>query len=501
MKKLNIYTSILFVTMMISLFSCEKFKILDSEDSESIPAGLNLKSQTIWEFISAENFHANDLTKIGYYGRAIEQAGLKDLLNGEGNFTVIIPTETSLKSFLNGIGYPNITDVPQGVLKDLLQNTIIANKVSSFDLNIGKTQGYPTLSGDSLFLSRTANATSNYILTVNNAESIISPSTVVRSQNLEFKNGVAHVTDNFTYYKPKTKTADIPNPANVTISSDTILVTKDAYINNGSTTNKNANFGLLTTLNVKFSSSDANLTRRAICQFPVRNPRFVERVGAIKLGLYINRVDGAGSLTIAEDQNVNWTENTINWNNAPTAGTTGLADIPIPATGGAFLWYNAEITSTYLSAIQAGKTFVNIGISTRSTPLFGIASRELAANRTPYIVLTSSPVTILKNPVNTGIMVDKAAGIKKIISTELKFEGTTAQNIFYTITSIPSQGFITVNSLPIGIGITFTQEQIDKGVVKYVGNGSGTADNFVLEVKDFQGGFFPALQTVNVQYK
>ncbi|KQS36774.1 DNRLRE domain-containing protein [Pedobacter sp. Leaf194] len=489
------------VVASVTITGCKKFALLTSEDSESTSAGLNLKEKTIWQFISEDNFHANDLTKIGLYGKAIERAGLKDLLNGEGEYTVIIPTETSLLAFINSMGYTSVDQTPVSVLKNILQNTIISKKVFSFDLNIDQTIGYPTLSMDSLFLSRSVNATSNYVLTVNAAPSIISQVSVVRSQNLDFKNGVGHVIDNFTFYKPKLQTSDIPNLANVSINSDTIAVSKDSYINNGSGTNKGSNYGNLTYMYVKFSSSDQNLTRRALCQFPVKKPTFNERVGSIKLGIYINRIDGAGSLSVTEDQNINWTESTVNWNNAPVAGTTSLADIALPATGGAFLWYTAEITTPYLNAIQTNKTFINLGVSTRSTPLSVITTKELAANRGAYIVLTSSPVTILKNPVNTGIDVDSKFGSKKITTAELKFEGTESKNVIYTITSLPANGFLAISGIPAAVGSSFTQEQIEKGAIKYLFNGTGNTDVFSLEAKDFQGGFYASLINVNVQVK
>jgi hypothetical protein len=484
---------------LMSFSACKKFALLKSEDSESIIAGEDLKKQTIWEFLSQDNFHSSDLTKVGLYGKAIQHAGLKDLLNGEGNYTIIIPTETFLLNFIKGLGYQTIEETPPAILRDLLLNTITDTRVRSFDLNIAETKGFPTLSKDSIFFSRTATSASNYVLTINNSPSIISPSIAVRSQNLEFKNGVAHVSDNFTYYKPKLKASDVPDTSLVSIKSDTILVTKDSYMNNGSTTNKNTNFGSLAYMYVKFGTSDANLTRRAICQFPIVRPSFSERIGAVKVGLYVNRIDGAGSIAIVEDENIDWNEKTINWNNAPVPGTATLSDIALPASGGTFKWYNGEITTAYLNALQASKPFINIGISTRSSPLFGITTREVAPNRTPYIVLTSSPVSILTNPINTGITVSRSSGVSKISNKELQFQGTAPQNIFYTIASLPANGFLTINSLPVAIGTTFTQEQVNKGVVKYLFNGNGSTDSFTLEAKDFQGGFYSSILTVPVQ--
>jgi hypothetical protein len=479
----------------IGLTSCEKFSVLKSVDIDHQPAGQNLLNKTIWEFLSEDNFHANDSTNIGLFGRAIEHAGLKDLLNQQdANLTVIIPTNTTLRAFLLGLGYAAVTDVPPVVLKNLLLNLVTDTKVRSFDLQAGKNTAFVSLSNDSLYLTRTVTVSNEYVLTVNSSTTSNSSSTSVRTQNLEFKNGVGHVVNNFTHYIGKVNFPDDVDNNLVDFLSDTIYVAKDTYNQNGSTANKNRNHGTLLETITKLADAtgnNANFARRILTQFPVRQPSFNDRIGTVKLEMYFHNITGPANLNFYEDQNVDFNELTVNWSNTPAFGTSPIGTINM-TTALRNSWRNIDISSAYISALANGKTFMNIGASITEDQTIGFRTKEFEGGRfRARIIINSPPVTIISPANNNPLDVELSKKVKALTLNELQFTGTANKNITYTLTKLPQNGFIVINGLPASVNSSFTQEQITKGVVKYLFAGTTAAtDSFAVEAKDFQGGIY-----------
>jgi VCBS repeat-containing protein len=91
---------------------------------------------------------------------------------------------------------------------------------------------------------------------------------------------------------------------------------------------------------------------------------------------------------------------------------------------------------------------------------------------------------------NTGLTVNEGLGAT-ITSAELAV--TDADNgpaqIVFTITAAPANGTVLLSGVPVGVGGTFTQDDIDNGRVTYVHDGSETvADSFTFTVSDGAGG-------------
>lgn len=486
----------LFAFMAIIVFTgCKKMTLLTDDDQGEAPAGSYIRNMTIWQYLSDDNFHANDSSGIGAYGRAIEHAGLKDLLNSNtSKFTVIIPTKAAMNAMVASMGFSEVTQIPPIVLKNMLSSTIAETPVRSFDLSIGEIRSMVTINNDSLYLTRNANNTDEYVLVVNSSPLLAVTGPTVRAQNLEFTNGVAHVVPTFTYYQPKTQTKDPIDPNNVTVQTDTVEITKDAYMNAG--TSAMVKYGHLTYLEAKTAS--INFTKRAITQFPVRQPGFSGRIGSVELSLYFSAVDAdGGSIDFFEDENVDWDEYNITWNNAPAQGNVSMYSIPLNSAG-LNKRYNGTVSSAYLNALQSGKTFINIGLNSYQRNRLRFQSREGNREQRPYLLLKSEAVTVLSNPTNSGFTVSRASGIKSLNSSILNMEGTAPKNIFYTVKQTPSAGYVVVGGMPLAVGSMFSQEQVNMGLVKYLVAGSGAADSFVLEASDFQNGFYPNLLTVNV---
>lgn len=506
MKKLiGLKIFICTVILIMSVTSCEKFSLLKSAKVASPVAGANLKTMTIWEFISEDNFHADDATNIGLYGKAIEHAGLKDLLNDpKQNLTVIIPNDDVLSNFILGLGYSTVDEVPPVLLKNILLNDIIEGRVRSFDLEAGVSKSYPSLSNDSLYLMRTVTNLDQYVLTVNSSPYASSVSTGVRTQNLEFLNGVAHVVNNFTYYIAKTPIADPVDTSKVSILTDTIFVTKDTYLWNGNA-NKNLNFGSALDVQTKLydaTGSQASYSKRTYTQYAVRKPTFGDKVGKAKLEMYFNKIDGPAVMNFFEVDNVDWDENAITFVNAPAMGSISIGSLSL---NGTFKnkWSSIDLTSFYSSALAQGETFVNIGGGIVENTNINFRSKEFSGGDfKSRIVLSSPPVCIITPSANQPINVQVSNPIKALSLNELKFTGTADRNISYTLTQAPQKGFLILNGIPLAVNASFSQAQLAKGVVKYLYNGtSPSTDTFTLEARDFQGGIYdnPVNMTVNIQ--
>ncbi|MDX2248791.1 MAG: M12 family metallo-peptidase [Bacteroidia bacterium] len=75
---------------------------------------------------------------------------------------------------------------------------------------------------------------------------------------------------------------------------------------------------------------------------------------------------------------------------------------------------------------------------------------------------------------------------------------STPPNLTYTLVTTPGHGGILLNALPLGVGASFTQDDINTGKVKYQHNGDNAiADNFFFTVKNSAGGLL-AMPVFNI---
>lgn len=105
---------------------------------------------------------------------------LVTLLSGNGEFTVFAPTNDAFADLLDAIGQTSINDVPEDVLKEILQYHVIASgAVKSSQLTAGAIE---TANGEDITVSLTGGVRLNG--TVN-----------VEMPDIEASNGVVHVVD------------------------------------------------------------------------------------------------------------------------------------------------------------------------------------------------------------------------------------------------------------------------------------------------------------------
>nr|WP_294900978.1 cadherin-like domain-containing protein [uncultured Pedobacter sp.] len=514
MKKIINYKLIIFASLMcLAAVSCKKFEVLKNIDPDLVDAGVNLKTESIWTFISERNLvnkGADTLKSLDLYAASIERVGLRPLLEADGNLTVIAPRNEALKALAVNLGYTTVDEIPAAVLRNIFLDNMISTRIKSFELEADSINLFQTLNEDSLSIARQPSSTNQYVLNLYNASSLSTSAVNVRSQNLECKNGIVHIVDEIKTYRPKFVQPDAAKE-----SGDTIYVSKDAYLNNGSATNKASNFGDAQYMWIK-KNSNGNLTRRAIMQFTVRNAiKFTENIAGVTLYMHCNRFDyPGGTLSVYEDANVDWNEVNkvpadpnfpgINWANAPTPGIVELSNISFSGQTRTDTVISASVGTAYKAALANGETFINFGLNTTANIIFQILTKEtLDENLMPgkyssFLVLTPEQVTMLVNPVNTGLVVDLKKGYKKIRTTELSFGGTESRNVTYTITSSPTNGFIVVDGNSNVTG--FTQAQIEKGSVKYLYSGdTAGSDSFTVTARDSEGNSYATPQVVNVQ--
>nr|WP_199080085.1 DNRLRE domain-containing protein [Pedobacter sp. ASV19] len=502
MKKLNLYPGVLFLCMyVLTLLSCGKFELLKNEDSNGTDAGANLKTQTIQQFLLTD--HSSDLTELDLFAAAVKRAGLMDMLGKSDDYTVVFLNNAGVKQLLSTVGYANVESVPPVILKNLLGDLIIKGKLKSTDLGLNETRKIETINGNYIFYSRTASATDQYILSINQNPTLGSSSALVRSQDLEFKNGVAQVTAQFTFYRLLDDKPDDADPDGNVVTQK-IKVAKDVYVRGGPG-NSNANFNDLATIDLKaVSAADATVGRIGVMQFPLEKPGFGDKIGAARMYVYIYNTGLTAATTFSFSahlgENKDWTENTITWNNAPTYNSVPMSTVPIPGT--TVGWVSFDITAAVTQLYANNGTFINVFLKHNVDNFIKLRPREFSEGLyAAYISLTSPPQTLLKLGQVSVLNVSAATQIASLSLANLKMEGTADKNITYTVKQVPSAGFLVKYGIPLAANASFSQADIAKGAIKYLYNGSGSTDQIVFEARDQNGGYFESALKLDIAIK
>ena len=93
---------------------------------------------------------ALDTPELTILVQALQRASLVDVLEGDGPFTVLAPTNAAFTAFLNQNGYASLNDVPVDALTQVLLNHVIMADITSSDL-IALGSGYASGSATSNF--------------------------------------------------------------------------------------------------------------------------------------------------------------------------------------------------------------------------------------------------------------------------------------------------------------------------------------------------------------
>lgn len=491
MKKLNLYPKVLFLCFyMLTVIGCGKLELLKNEDADGTDAGANLKSQTIQQYLQAD--HSTDLTELDLFASAIKRSGLSELLGKSEDHTIVFLTNPAVKQLLATIGYASVETVPPVILKNLLGDLIIRGKLKSTDLSPGESRKVETINGNFIYYSRTSNASDQYVLRINQNPTLGSTSALIRSQNLEFNNGVAQVTAQFTFYRLLDDKSDEADPAGNVISQK-INVTKDVFIRGGSG-NSNATFNDPATMDLKaVSNADATVGRIGVLQYPLEKPSFGDKIGSAKMFVYVYNT-GLTPTTIFSfsahlGENKDWVESTITWNNAPVYNSVPMSTVPLP--GETVGWVSFDVTSAVSQLYANNGTFINVFLRHNVDNFIKVRPREFSAGLySAYLMISSPPKTVLKLGQVSALTVSSTEQIAPLTLANLKMDGTTDNNITYTVKQIPTAGFLVKYGIPLAANASFSQSDIAKGAIKYLYGGTGSTDKIVFEARDHNGGYF-----------
>lgn len=133
---------------------------------------------------------AYDLTKsnanFSTLGLAIERAGLVDVLDGNGSFTVFAPTNEAFNNFLLDNNFPTLNDVPVDALRATLLYHVLGSEVRSNQLSNGYVKTSST--------NTDGDAYDAYI-NLNGGAFINDVQIDLDNVDIEVDNGVVHVID------------------------------------------------------------------------------------------------------------------------------------------------------------------------------------------------------------------------------------------------------------------------------------------------------------------
>uniref|UniRef100_UPI00404AECB3 fasciclin domain-containing protein n=3 Tax=Flavobacterium sp. TaxID=239 RepID=UPI00404AECB3 len=117
---------------------------------------------------------------------ALDRANLISVLDGDGPFTVLAPTNAAFTQFLSDNGFASLDAVPDAVLTQVLLNHVVAGSFQSSDLSTGYVSTQATSGASSTSMSLYVNTSSG--VRFNGVSSVSTP-------NIMASNGVIHIVD------------------------------------------------------------------------------------------------------------------------------------------------------------------------------------------------------------------------------------------------------------------------------------------------------------------
>ena len=171
----------------------------------------------------------------------------------------------------------------------------------------------------------------------------------------------------------------------------------------------------------------------------------------------------------------------------PANGTLARSGTPLAVNG---TFTQADINAGLLTYSHSGsETLSDLFTFTVSDGAGGTVS----ATNFVFTVTAVNDAPILA--VNTGLTVAEGAAATTIGSGQLSVgdADNTPTQLVYTVTVLPTNGTLTLSGVPLAVNGTFTQANINAGLLKYAHNGSETtSDSFTFTVSDGAGGSIAA---------
>lgn len=407
---------------------------------------------------------------------AVLAAGLSDIYDGETVHTFIIPTNAALRSYLTANNYATLASVPVPILRNTLLYHIVDAKVLFSDTALSRNDNpiaYPTENGQQMLLSHNA----NYQGLVNQGTN---KSWTIAESNLRPTNGVIHIVPDVVYYSAITA----PSKPNASIESDTAYAIQDAYVNGGSFAT--TNFGKDPLIKVKNVDGSGDYDRKTYLMYDLNDiaKKGKLRKATVEVGVNFTAALGL-KLMLYTVPGTDWSENSINWNNAPAAGNE-ISRITSTKVS-EFVWDCTDYIEPLLEDPEKISLMITAEAGGNETD--DLISKENSLGNPPRLVVTlSSGNSQLAMGVNKGLTVEKG-GVALLTPEVLEMEGAAHADISYTVSTAPQHGWLVTGTTILKAGAKFSQLDIDGGNIVYVSDGTMTgADKFTVSVSDPDGG-------------
>lgn len=229
---------------------------------------------------------------------------------------------------------------------------------------------------------------------------------------------------------------------------------------------------------------------------------FIDNLFSAKLCFNVKRIVGSFIPSCAVYATSNeWTEKTLTYNNRPEFGLeVSIFDLSTA-------WNETDITQYIQNAYNNSETEVSFGLKVLNGEAISTSQVEIYPRETSSTNLNNSPNAAyikLQGAIDSELQLDhnqqikgSAGSIITLTKVHLQMSaGPNAQytyndnNIIFIIEHLPANGTLVRNGLPMTKSARFTQAELAAGIVKYIHNGQGTTDTFILKVQDYTGGVY-----------
>ncbi len=489
MKKITIF-------FLASILFCSCDTLMTSYKFDTNPN--HLSSVKLVDFINS-----GQDTTITLFRKALEHTGLDTFYNERNGLTVLIPNNMAFRALLKKVGVSKITEVDKNVLKQLiLYGTVEGNYISS-NMVLDSLYRLTSLSGDPLLVKRVVYSTDNYHLYFN-PEQKDDPTFGCQQfppyqQDLVFSDHSGHIVDYFPQYVLKCQEPD-PAPEREDGGSIRWDLTADTHLYNGA--NATPKYNLENLLSWRTVNGQSRTTLLLFDRFTL--PYDASMIFSAELNMYVKKNDTSGPLVTAFSvydmtymQGRRPVKEIAKGNFVPDFTCPMVGTIENVVTGS---WNSGDFTELVRDFFSnPEKPDLFLGIRSHESQRHANGSVYVGwlnednptdfSHNPSYITIVKFTLSELK--VRSRDISCPANGIKALSKDDIcaytEGEPTfnyTDNNIFFELVSQPGKGVLTKNNLPLGNGVKFSQEELDKGIIKYYNSAPGE-DHLIIHVTDY----------------
>jgi len=478
--KYNIRFILLLFTVALFSTSCEV-----QENFEYQASGVNGElGVSAWDYIQQSD-------SLSLLRDAIIYADLKEAYMIESDSrTYIIPNNKAFRTYLEENNYPSIESIPKPILRNMLRYHVVNARVHFTDPDLmpsNKPIPYETENGQLMYLSHAT----NFIGMINEGTN---QQWQIRTSNLEALNGVLHIVNDVVYFSAPTGDTNIPNPDLVL---DTIYPIHDAFVNGGG--QSAANFGTDPLLKIKNVTDNGDYDRKAFLMFNLDDFSKEGVVTDMRFQIAVSFTHAKGvDLDLYETPDTDWSESSLNFNNAVFPTTPRIASITTTKVSA----FNFDITDYFKARPeQGGRLSLMLDGEAGTDETDDLASKEHSTLAPPMLIATLASGNSQLEVVTQNDISIENGGVFVFNNDVLELKGAAAADIIYTVESAPENGWLIKGASTLTVGAKFTQLDIELMNLLFIHNGEDSgSDELVLTARDRAGAILENIKiNVNVQ--